>query len=155
GPRGFAPASSTSGDPGAARRTPGCGADHVGTRRLARARENLMTLASPDPTRVAHPLEPLTADEVTAAVAILRRERRLGERVRFMTVTLQEPPKQAVLDLRPGDALERAAFAVLLDNADGRTYEAVVSLTAGAVTSWEHIPAVQPPITIDEFMECE
>jgi primary-amine oxidase len=114
-----------------------------------------MTLAAPDPGRVAHPLEPLTADEVTAAVAILRRERRLGERVRFMSVTLQEPPKQAVLDLRPGDALERAAFAVLLDNADGRTYEAVVSLTAGAITSWEHIPGVQPPITIDEFVECE
>jgi primary-amine oxidase len=114
-----------------------------------------MTLAAPDPTRVAHPLEPLTADEVTAAVAILRRERQLGERVRFMTVTLREPPKQAVLDLRPGDTLERAAFVVLLDNADGRTYEAVVSLTAGAVTSWEHVPGVQPPITVDEFMECE
>jgi Cu2+-containing amine oxidase len=83
-----------------------------------------MTLTTPDPTRLAHPLEPLTADEVTAAVAILRRERRLGERVRFMSVTLREPPKQAVLAFRPGDALERAAFAVLLDNADGRTYEA-------------------------------
>jgi primary-amine oxidase len=114
-----------------------------------------MTLTAPGPPRVAHPLEPLTPDEVTAAVAILRHERALGERVRFMSIGLQEPPKQAVLEWRPGDSLDRAAFVVLLDNEDGRTYEAVVSLGAGTVSSWEHVPDVQPAVTFDEFIECE
>ena len=114
-----------------------------------------MAITAGQPARVAHPLEPLMADEVAAAVAILRAECRLGERVRFMSVALHEPPKQVVRDFKPGDAVDRAAFVVLLDNQDGKTYEAVVSLSAGRVTSWEHIPNVQPAITIDEFMECE
>ena len=44
---------------------------------------------------------------------------------------------------------------VLLDNDTGATYEAVVSLTDGEVTSWKHIPDVQPRIMLDEFFECE
>ena len=85
------------------------------------------------------------ADEMTAAVAILRREPPARRACPLHGLTLQEPPREQAV-LASGRAVERAAFAVLLDNADGRTYEAVVSLTAGAVTSWEHVPGVQPPI---------
>src|SRR4051812_42713031 len=82
-------------------------------------------------THVAHPLAPLSADELSRAVDILRRERGLGPRVRFATVTLHEPPKSALLDYSPGESLDRQVFAVLLDNEDGQTYEAIVSLTEG------------------------
>ncbi|NEQ50541.1 MAG: primary-amine oxidase [Leptolyngbya sp. SIO3F4] len=106
-------------------------------------------------TTVAHPLEPLTPDEITAAVAIVRQEKSLEASFRFATVTLNEPAKETVLSFKPGDAIEREAFLILLDNATAKTYEAVVSLGSGTVKSWEHIPGVQPSIMLDEFVECE
>ena len=102
-----------------------------------------------------HPLEPLTSEEITAAVHIVRTERNLHERVRFASVMLHEPPKEVVLNFKPGDPVTRAAFLILLDNTDGATYEAIVSVTEGRVVSWRHIPHVQPSITLDEFFECE
>src|SRR5579872_1572515 len=104
---------------------------------------------------ILHPLEPLTAEEITAAVHIVRTERNLHERVRFASITLHEPPKEAVLNFKQGDPVTRAAFIILLDNRDGATYEAIVSITEGKVTSWRHIPGVQPSIMLDEFFECE
>ena len=104
---------------------------------------------------VFHPLEPLTAEEITAAVSIVRTERKLHERVRFASVALHEPPKEVVLNFKQNDPITREAFIILLDNTDGATYEAVVSITEGKVTSWRHIPGVQPSITVDEFSECE
>jgi len=104
---------------------------------------------------ILHPLEPLTAEEITATVHIVRTERNLHERVRFASITLHEPPKEAVLNFKQGDPVTRAAFIILLDNRDGATYEAIVSITEGKVTSWRHIPGVQPSIMLDEFFECE
>jgi len=105
--------------------------------------------------QVAHPLEPLTAREIELAVAILKQERSLTMLQRFVTVTLQEPPKEKVLAFRPGDPIEREAFAVILDNAEERTYEAVVSLAERKLKSWTYVPGVQPSVMLDEFMECE
>jgi primary-amine oxidase len=102
-----------------------------------------------------HPLEPLTIAEVKQAVAIVRAEKDVGAQFRFPCVTLHEPPKSAVLSFKPGDALERQAFLILLDNATGKTYEAIVSLTQNQVISWTHIPGVQPNIMADELAECE
>lgn len=115
-----------------------------------------MTLLTLPRTTAAHPLEPLTAAEVAEAVAGARRDGRLTERFRFVTVGLNEPPKAVVLAHRPGATFPREAFLVLLDNATGRGYEAVVDLTAGAVASFVPLPErVQPPIMLDEFVECE
>ena len=104
---------------------------------------------------VSHPLDPLTAEEIIRASEILKEQRRLGPRVRFETVVLKEPGKDVVRNFRPGDPIRREAFLVVLDNEDGATYEALVSLDDGTVTSWEHIPGVQPRIMFDEFHECE
>ncbi|NJL44639.1 MAG: tyramine oxidase, partial [Leptolyngbyaceae cyanobacterium SM2_3_12] len=106
-------------------------------------------------TTVSHPLEPLTPEEITAAVTILRQEKSLGIQVRFATVTLNEPAKTVVLSFKPGMAIIREAFIILLDNATAQTYEAVVDLGEGVIRRWEHIPGVQPPIMLDEFAECE
>ena len=108
------------------------------------------------PARTAtHPLEPLSAEEISAATEILRSEQRLGDGHRFVSVVLHEPPKEKVLGFRDGDPVEREAFAVLLDKADGATYEATVSLSEGTVTSWEGVPGVQPQVMLEEFDECE
>src|SRR5262245_43011551 len=105
--------------------------------------------------QVLHPLDPLSAQEISAAVAILRTSGKLGSHVRFATVVLQEPSKEVVLNFKDGDPIEREAFAVILDNDDGATYEALVSLTSSMVKGWKRIPGVQPCVMLDEFFECE
>ena len=107
------------------------------------------------PTSHPHPLDPLSADELLQAVSILRRDRDIGARVRFETVTLREPAKSDVLAYDGSRALPREAFICVLDNDTRRTYEAVVSLSGDCVVSYEHIPGVQPKIMLDEFYECE
>jgi primary-amine oxidase len=102
-----------------------------------------------------HPLDPLSAAEIERAWEIVRAERAPGPRVRVIFIMLQEPAKKVVLAHRPGDAVERAAFVVLVDSEAGKTYEAVVSLSQGRVLSWEHVPGAQPAIVLDEFVECE
>ncbi|MCF8565111.1 primary-amine oxidase [Alicyclobacillus tolerans] len=104
---------------------------------------------------VRHPLEPLTREEIAASVAILRSYESSRTALRFVSVTLHEPPKELVQNYQPGDPVEREAFMVLLDNADGQTYEAIVSITGNVVKSLKHIPGVQPSIMLDEFEECE
>lgn len=104
---------------------------------------------------ITHPLEPLTPEEIQASVAILRQSRNLSRSVRFVSVTLHEPPKEDVLKFQPGDAFDRQAWMILLDNTDGTTYEAIVSLSRGQVVAFEPIPGVQPSIMLDEFLECE
>lgn len=112
-------------------------------------------LTSTHPTHIQHPLEPLTAEEVAAAVAIVRQHHNVGKSFRFPCVTLNEPPKAFVLSYREGEPFNREAFLILLDNETGKTYEAIASLTEGSVISWEHIPDVQPNIMADELAECE
>jgi primary-amine oxidase len=104
-----------------------------------------------------HPLEPLTSDEVVAAVEIVRRDRSLSEPVRFVSVTLNEPSPEVVLAYQPGDLVAREAFMVLLDKTGGvgATYEAIVNITEGTVTSWRHVEGVQPSIMVEEFLACE
>ncbi|MBD0334224.1 MAG: primary-amine oxidase [Cyanobacteria bacterium Co-bin13] len=117
-----------------------------------------MTLTSVPPVASAqhlHPLEPLTAEEIQRAVAIVRQEKAVGDTFRFPVATLHEPPKAAVLSYQPGKALPREAFFILLDNATSKVYEAIVSLDQNTVVSWQHIPGVQPNIMADELAECE
>ena len=102
-----------------------------------------------------HPLDPLTPQEIEEAVSILRSERELADATRFESVMLKEPAKDSVLGFGGGNSVPREALIGLLDNGTEATYEAVVSLTDKKVTSWKHIPGVQPKIMLDEFYECE
>ncbi len=113
------------------------------------------TQVQSSPAASAHPLDPLSSTEIEDAVAILHAQRKLGEKVRFESVVLNEPAKDAVLSPNGTDPAAREAFIILLDNETGAAYEAVVSLTEGAVKSWTHIPDVQPRLMMDEFFECE
>lgn len=103
-----------------------------------------------------HPLEPLSPDEVIAAVTIVKQEKRLPDSFRFVSVTLNEPAKERVMNHHAGDSVLREASLILLDNATGRGYEAVVCLSERKVSSFEALAqGVQPPIMLDEFIECE
>src|SRR5581483_4210557 len=122
----------------------------AGARARAGAGAGGRLMAAPA-TAVAHPLDPLSADEIAAAAAIVRAARPL-ERVRFVTVTLREPPKAAVL---AGGEVEREALVVLLDNEAGSTHELVVALAAGAIRSERRVPDAQPPFLAAEYLEFE
>ncbi len=102
-----------------------------------------------------HPLDPLTAEEISAASSILKRERSLGDNARFVYVTLREPAKTAVLKLKAGETLEREAAILIRERAQRTTYEAVVSLTQEKVVSWREVTGAQPPIMLEEFMAAD
>ncbi|WP_218080673.1 primary-amine oxidase [Anthocerotibacter panamensis] len=102
-----------------------------------------------------HPLDPLSAEELSAAVLLVRREKSLDAQFRFASVALHEPPKSVVRQFQPGDPIDREAFVILLDKTTGTTYQAVVSLTQKTLHSWKPIPGVQPRIMGEELVACE
>ncbi|SFK98642.1 primary-amine oxidase [Geodermatophilus ruber] len=117
-----------------------------------------MALHAPDVrTTTSNPLEPLDADELRRVSEIIREHRDLDAQVRFVSVSLHEPPKQEVLehDRNGGPPPERAAFVVLYDRGRQQTIEAVVSLSGGVVSSWEVVEGVQPSVMLEEFFSTE
>ncbi|RRO20443.1 primary-amine oxidase [Saccharopolyspora rhizosphaerae] len=113
-----------------------------------------MTITERPATTTAHPLDPMTAEEVNAVRAALEQAGLLGEHVRFTFVALEEPDKDSVLAHEPGQAVDRRFRAVLLDLATGVSHDTVVSATRSTVDSMRRLdPAVdgQPPIIDTEF----
>ena len=100
----------------------------------------------------AHPLDPLTKEELDAALAILRAEHRLTDATRVPYLSLQEPSKQEIL---AGRTPPRRAFAVLYERASRQTFEAVVDLSTRRVASWREIKGVQPPLMLEDFAIAE
>jgi primary-amine oxidase len=101
-----------------------------------------------------HPLDPLAADEIRHAAAILRRDQDVGERWRFASIELREPSKQTVREFSAGDPIAREATVVCWNRDDAHVYKARLSLTEDRVLAWEHQPDGQPNMTNDEFEEC-
>jgi primary-amine oxidase len=109
--------------------------------------------------RADHPLDPLSADEVTAvatAVASSDGYAAQSERCRFVTIDLAEPHKDALLAWEQGgETPPREAEVVLLDRGRAETVEAVVSLDSGVVSRWHVRDDVQPMAVVSELMEAE
>lgn len=103
---------------------------------------------------VDHPLDPLTAPEMRQASTLFRGHHR-SRRLRFVSISLREPLKRSVAAFSPGDPIERRAFVVAIDRANGKVYEGVANLSAGAVESWVHQPGVQTSPTSDEYMDAD
>ena len=106
-------------------------------------------------SKTIHPLEPLSRDEVALAVKVLRDSGKVTPTTRFVSVSLKEPPKAFVHAFTGKESHPREAAAVLFDNATNACFETEVSLAELRVTSWKHIPGVQPTMTADEQIECE
>jgi primary-amine oxidase len=104
---------------------------------------------------VTHPLDPLSAEEIRQAAAVVRRDRGAGPGWRFASIELKEPAKADLPALESGALARRAAVVVCWNRADGQAYRAVVSLAGDEVTAWEHLPGQQPNMTVDEWHECD
>lgn len=108
------------------------------------------------PVEVLHPLQSLTAAEISSVVTILRKEKDLPyASTRFVSIVLKEPAKDIVFRFKKGMPFSRAAFVVVYDSASGTTYEATVSITEEKVLLWDGFSGVQPTMTADEQIECE
>ncbi|HEY7429322.1 MAG TPA: tyramine oxidase, partial [Streptosporangiaceae bacterium] len=102
-----------------------------------------------------HPLDPLSADEIRQAAKIVRADGRATPAMRFVSVSLHEPPKSEIPPGRPWQAFRREAFIVVLDPGEHTTCEIVVSLSARSVLSWRAVPGARAPVTLGEYAECE
>ncbi|WP_298440992.1 primary-amine oxidase [Gordonia sp. (in: high G+C Gram-positive bacteria)] len=103
-----------------------------------------------------HPLDPLSADEFTRVTQILAGAHGVGDGWRYTSIEMAEPDKAALAAYdTDGTPCERRAEATVLHCAANATYKALVSLQSGEVLSWEHIPGVQPNVTVDEWEEAD
>lgn len=103
-----------------------------------------------------HPLDPLSPAEIAQAVQIVREKYHDKKSLRFVMVVLHEPHKNTPPADQAAPAPPRQAFALLLDNATGLASELLVDLGAAAIVSTKELAhGVQPPIMLDEFVECE
>ena len=101
------------------------------------------------------PIDPLSAEEIRQADKIIRADRRASPAMRFVSVSLREPPKSEVAAAGPGRAARREAFVVALEPHEHMTYEITVSLTVGAIVSWRPVPGARAPVTLGEYAACE
>ncbi|MGE3289110.1 MAG: primary-amine oxidase [Pseudonocardia sp.] len=103
-----------------------------------------------------HPLDPLSADEIRRATAILHRERGVARPDwRIAAVALLEPAKDVANGHRPGDPVHRGARATVWNTRTGIASIALLDLTGDALTSWTDHPGHQANITVDEWHECD
>lgn len=100
-----------------------------------------------------HPLEPLSAAEITDAVSVVKSSRSLGDDTFFPYVALREPPKAEVLAWKPGEPFRREADLVVFNRDANQTAEAVVDLTGKTLVSWTPRPGTQPNVMLSEFDE--
>jgi primary-amine oxidase len=98
----------------------------------------------------AHPLDPLSKEELTTTTAVLKDAGKVSDSVRFVLIHLHEPPKKDVLAHRPEKVIPRQAFAVLYDWTSNTTSEAVVDLSGKKLLSWKTIPGAQPAVLPDD-----
>jgi primary-amine oxidase len=109
----------------------------------------LLARAADDPT---HPLDPLSREEITATVEVLKSSGKTTDASRYATIMLREPQKSEVLAFKPGSPFRREALAVVYERATNKTFEAVVDLSKKALVSWKEVTGVQPQFLIEDFL---
>lgn len=125
---------------------------HMPENLLSSATAHSHGTASSEPGEVRHPLDPLTAAELTRGRAILLAAGLLGETVRCAQVLPVEPEKDVVATFTVGDPIERRVHYVLLDTATGTASEAVVSITADTVVEYTTLGNDQPPYGQPQYL---
>lgn len=96
----------------------------------------------------AHPLDPLSPDEIRVAVQLMKADGRLTAAA-FPLIVAAEPPKAEVTAWTPDRVLVRRARAVAM--AGAHVFEIGIDLTAKRLTSVVERAGVEPPITMSEI----
>ena len=106
---------------------------------------------APNAVVPAHPLDPLSKDEIVACVQLLKANGEVTDDSRFSIIVLNEPSKEEVLNFKPGETMRREAFAVVYERSRNKTYEAVVDLKNKSVLSWKAVPGMQASRLLEEM----
>ncbi|ORX47151.1 hypothetical protein DM01DRAFT_1327156 [Hesseltinella vesiculosa] len=108
-----------------------------------------------------HPFDQLSSEEMIMVSQVTRQAKPAMDII-FNTITLKEPNKQEMLSFLGWDTskprvsrIEREALVVALERPSMKCYEGIVSLDQEKLTSWVHVPDVQPILTMDEMLEVE
>jgi primary-amine oxidase len=101
-------------------------------------------------TQATHPMDALTAAEITASVDILRKAGDFDDAARIVFLALDENPKADVRAWKPGAPFARRALATVVRA--GRLFEARLDLTAGRLTDWREVLNHQAALTIEEII---
>lgn len=97
-----------------------------------------------------HPLDPLSAEEITAATAALKAEADLADAI-IPLIALDEPAKGTILGWRSGEPVPRRARVMAMKGTS--VFEVLVDLDAKrAVQTTEHA-GVEAPLTLGEQIE--
>ena len=99
----------------------------------------------------AHPLDPLTPDEIATARDVLADSGLLGETVRVPMLLPSEPTKEE-LSGWPGRPLERRVDVTLLDTVSGAVTEATVSVTRKTVVEQRSLDVTRPPYGQPQYL---
>lgn len=97
----------------------------------------------------AHPFDDLSADEIAAAVKIVRDSGQFSEDVRFPVVKRQEPKKAAWLAGQAND--QRQAYLAIFDFKSSVMSEVVVDLKTKKLISNSQMPGIKPPVLAEEY----
>ncbi len=103
-----------------------------------------------DPSATRHPLEPLDAEEIRAAVAAVRATGRLPDTALFAMVTLDEPDRAQLAAYASGTPVPRHATAVVLPRPDASVIEVTVGLPDGGLVEWVERDGVRPALLFDD-----
>ena len=117
--------------------------------RLAKGAGALALLLAGAGPAGAHPLDGLSAEEMTATVEIVKAAGKVGDDARFPLLELKEPDKAAVLAWRPGQP-EPRVVTVNVKDASG-VFKGEVDLAARKVLSWAPASG-QTMILLEEFL---
>ncbi|KAK0280794.1 peroxisomal copper amine oxidase [Friedmanniomyces endolithicus] len=102
-----------------------------------------------------HPSDPLTTEEIAAAVAVVRRE---YTDLFFNAVTLWEPRKAEMMKWLASPATmprpHRVADVVAIGRGS-KVYDGLVDLDDGIILGWEQTEGVQPLITMEDLNTVE
>jgi primary-amine oxidase len=98
-----------------------------------------------------HPLDPLDGEELALAAQLAHAHPEFPDGGLFVTIALQEPPKEEVLAHTLGAPVRREAFVVILDRPGNRTFEAVVDLRGRRVVTWRRVAGAQPLVLFEEY----
>ena len=103
---------------------------------------------------LAHPLDPLNADEIIGAASILLGGGAARPGAIFQSVELREPPKQAVLNWRPGNP-PPPRQATVYWRQNRQSFKTTVNLSAGTYAPPALIPISdgQLGLTIQEVFD--
>jgi primary-amine oxidase len=108
----------------------------------------------------AHPLDPLSLEEIEQTCTILKEELSLEQHHQFAYVVLEEPTQTDTIDPEKVKTLDRIAFVCVIDSKNNQTYEGNVNLTIKEIIRWELLPFDKPPygqapILHSDYQKCE